>query len=378
MAKYKKRPDGRYMVNIKIGFDENGKQKYKSIYGKSIREVDAKVTDFRSLMNKGIIVDDEGMTLGAWSEKWLKAYKEDKEHNTYAMYENCVKNHIKKSDVADTVLSKITALDLQTLINERLKKGNKRTAEILRMTLRQIFDQAIQNDLVYRNVASHIKIPTVKAPPKRTITQTEETAIEKAELTNRERAFLYIGLYAGLRRGEILALSQGDIDFEESTITVSNTLVFKVNEGILKDQPKTSAGHRTIPMPSKLSSLLQAYTKSLDSLYLFTTNDSYMSKSGFRRMWESIISKLNDTLKPKEESGQEQQDKPKVIIPAIEGLTPHILRHTYATTLFKAGVDVKTAQRLLGHTNVKMTLDIYTHLDVDNSSILEKIESHLG
>jgi site-specific recombinase XerD len=51
--------------------------------------------------------------------------------------------------------------------------------------------------------------------------------------------------------------------------------------------------------------------------------------------------------------------------------------HTYATTLFKAGVDIKTAQRLLGHTNVKMTLDIYTHLETNNADVLSKIEAQI-
>lgn len=380
MAKYKKRKDGRYLVNVKIGYDDDGKQKYRSFYGRTIAEVDTKLVEFRALMNKGIIVDDKGLSLGEWAEKWLETYKFGKEYNTYAMYETCVKKHIKTADIADIQLSKIAVADLQALVNEKIDAGHGRTAEILRMTLRQMFDQAVQNDMLYKNVAAHVKLPTIKSAPKRAITKTEETAITKADLTLRERAFLYLGLYAGLRRGEILALSQKDIDLDDRTITVNNALVFEVNEGVLKNQPKTSAGHRIIPMPDKLLALLRDYLKTLYNLYLFTTSDAHMTKSSFVKMWQSIIKKLNDALLPKEDEKDQEveaQDKPKAVIPTVEGLTPHILRHTYATTLFKAGVDIKTAQRLLGHTNVKMTLDIYTHLETDNVAFLEKIESQI-
>jgi hypothetical protein len=74
MAKYKKRADGRYQANIKIGVRENGKPKYKTFYGRTQKEIDDKIVDYKSLMNKGIIVDDKNMTIGAWADTWLRHY----------------------------------------------------------------------------------------------------------------------------------------------------------------------------------------------------------------------------------------------------------------------------------------------------------------
>lgn len=78
MAKYKKRPDGRYATSAIIGYDDNGKPKRKILYGRTILELDKKVADFKSLQNKGIVIDDNGMTVEQWSKKWLELYKADK------------------------------------------------------------------------------------------------------------------------------------------------------------------------------------------------------------------------------------------------------------------------------------------------------------
>lgn len=73
--KYKKRADGRYIKQIKIGYQDNGKPKLKNIYAKTVQELEAKVAEFKSQYIKGIIVDDKNLTLGQWAEQWITAYK---------------------------------------------------------------------------------------------------------------------------------------------------------------------------------------------------------------------------------------------------------------------------------------------------------------
>lgn len=80
MAKYKKRPDGRYATSTIVGYTDDGKPKRKTLYGRTIMELDKKVAEFKSLQNKGIIINDEGMTVEQWGIKWLKLYKSAKEY----------------------------------------------------------------------------------------------------------------------------------------------------------------------------------------------------------------------------------------------------------------------------------------------------------
>jgi integrase len=190
----------------------------------------------------------------------------------------------------------------------------------------------------------------------------ENESIFKADLTERERAFIYLGKYAGLRRGEILALTKSDFDLKACTVSVNKTVVFKKNDGEIKHCPKSDAGFRTIPMPDVLYDFIKSYLKGINGLCLFSMQDGGIcTKSSFRKLWDSILRKLNIA------AGGVGSIKP------ISGLTPHILRHDYATNLYYTGVDIKTAQKLLGHNNIKMTLEIYTHLKQDNEDVMSKL-----
>lgn len=368
MAKYKKRKDGRYCTHITIGYDTDGKRIRKPIYALTIKELEAKLADFKSLQNKGVVVCDTKTTLSEWAEKWLSAYKKGVSYNTYEMYRMCVENHIITADIADIPLIKIKTVDLQHLINEKLASGLTRTVEIVILTLRQMFDQAVENDLLYKSPATGLKKPTRQVKPKRALTDIENKAIENAKLSDRERAFVYLGKYAGLRRGEILALTRGDISLDKKIVSVNKTIIFKGNDGEVKPMPKSAAGFRTIPIPDILYLCLKSYLNKLDGLPLFNTvqSNNVCTKSAMRKLWDAILKKLN--------TAAGSTDKLKV----ITDLTPHILRHDYATNLYYAGVDIKTAQKLLGHSDIKMTLQIYTHLEQDNESITDKLNTLFG
>lgn len=140
------------------------------------------------------------------------------------------------------------------------------------MTLKQIFKATVKNHLIYINPAEDLQKPTGKPKPKRTLTDIENKAIIEAELSDKQRAFVYLGKYAGLRRGEILALTKGDFDMKKRTVTINKNLIFKGNKGEVMSFPKTAAGFRTIPMPTILYEFISGYLKNLKDIMLFSTN----------------------------------------------------------------------------------------------------------
>ena len=353
MSKIKKRKDGRYQKNIKIGYQPNGKPKYKCIMGKTQAELQYKIDEFMSLYNQGIINGDK-TTLKDWTLQWLETYKKPLAYNTYKMYERCVKGHILTAPFADKKIIDITLAEVQAYLNSKL--STPRAAQIIRMTLKQIFDAAVDNNLTLRNPAARVKLPVHKSAPKRTLTDTEARAITAADLTPMQKLFIDFGRYAGLRRGEILALTRGDIDLKKNVIRVNKTLILKSKgESVVKHSPKTAAGFREVPLLAPIRTTLKDYKY---DLYLFHDKDGrLLNKNAFRKMWKGIINALN--------------------LPQCS-LTPHILRHTYATNLYYAGIDIKTAQSYLGHSDIKTTLDIYTHLQIDNSSAVAKLNKYLA
>ena len=356
-SKYKKRADGRYLVQIQIGYQPNGKPKYKNIYGKTQMELENKISEFRAMQNKGVIVTSNKMTLLELADAWFNAICVGKSYNTKLSYENGLK-HIKSSSLAGVRADKLNTADFQQLLNSMLESGLTRTVELVKNNLIQMYDWAIDNDILFRNPVRKTVYNKPRTKRKRTTTEAEENIIVSNILTLKEQALLYFMLFAGLRRGEVLALSyRGNtksIDTENNLISVNKMLIFggkSQNDGIISDIPKTNAGYRTIPIIEPLSSVLSAYIKTLDgsSNLLFTTkNGELVTKSSYRKLWDGVTKKISAEL------GEESD------------LTAHILRHTFATYLAAINLHPKLTQQLMGHEDIKVTLDVYTHLDYNN------------
>ena len=357
-AKYKKRADGRYLTQITVGIKEDGRPKYKNIYAKTIRELEEKAAAFKQELEKGIIVDDDGLTVAAWARKWLEVYKHGREYNTMESYNGTINTHIIPA-LGHYKLRDLKAHHIQEMINERAAAGLTRTLELITGALNQMLKQAIKNEYIYKNAAADIVLPKIDKPKKRSLTEQEKAQVTSADLDDKAKAFVFMLLYTGVRRGEALALTTNDIDLENKTIEINKNLIFVGNRPVIKNSPKTDAGNRIIPIPDVLYNLLIKYLPTLQNIFIFPSAKNVpMSESAFRRFWEKIIIILN--------------------LPA-DDITPHIFRHTYATTLYYAGIDVKTAQYLLGHASIRITLDIYTHLEAENNSeSAKKLNSYIN
>ena len=157
----------------------------------------------------------------------------------------------------------------------------------------------------------------------------------------RARTFLLIALHTGMRRGEIAGLRWDDVDFKKKVIHVRHNAVMGRYETTISDELKTSAGKRDIPMSEELEEWLLARKKNSHSQYVIAMeNHQPLTKSSYKSMWKLIERELPEAH-----------------------VTAHILRHTYITRLFEAGLDIKEVQYLAGHSTVDMTLRVYTHYD---------------
>jgi integrase len=366
--KRKVRPDGRIPGYVFLGYHADGSENRKWAYAKTDKELEKKLFAIKLTAAKGELLDDETVTVKEWGETWLKTYKTGKEYKTYQMYENVLDNHIIK-ELGHMKLKDLKPFHVQGLINSRKAQGLTRTLDILKLTLKQIFEQAIENDYMIKNPARKIEMPSKEKKLKRSLTDDELKIVKSTQFTNKEKAFLFILLYAGLRRGEALALTKKDIDFKAGVIKVNKVIVFKNNRPELKTYTKTEAGMREITIVDKLKAILKPYVESMNSIILFQpqTSKGYMTETSFRSMWAKIWRTLN-----KQAGGKHD------VIAFAKDVTPHILRHTYATMLYYAGVDIKQAQYLLGHSSAEVTLNLYTHLDKKKSAPTEKLNAYLA
>lgn len=362
MAKYKKRADGRYMCNVQTGYDPiTGKRKFKTLYGKTQLELDKKVSEFKTLLNKGLF-SDEDMPFLEWCNYWLENYKKNLCERSKIKYRGLIDKQLKS--LHEIPLNRLKRSQIQETINS-LTSNIVPTVKIIKPILRQAYINGyITTDLTYGLTYSR---PEVKK--RRSLTDIERKALLSADLTPKEKAFAYLCLYGGLRRGEAAAITRGDIDFKNNTITINKTIVFNgTNQPELKHSTKTASGIRTIPMPAILRDVLHKYINICTGMYIFNcTTSPIMTKTALENLWTQIYNKMNIAA-----GGT---PKFKVI---DSNISFHYLRHTYATDLYYAGVDIKTCQYLLGHASIKTTMDIYTHLDIDKSAATEKLNYYFN
>ena len=197
-----------------------------------------------------------------------------------------------------------------------------------------IFRHAIINRYIKEDVSFYARLPKGAKSQKREALTNEEIEIVNNSTACTFGPLVYFLLYTGLRKGEALALRWKDIDLVNNIIHVSRSVYYISNEPHIKE-PKTSSGIRDVIIPNCLADKLSPKAA---KEFVFNKNGKLIDKSYFTRQWRKYT----------EETGL--------------NITAHQLRHTYATLLFEADIDEKDAQTLMGHSDIKVTQNIYTHI----------------
>lgn len=370
MAKQKKRENGYYQKTIVLGRKPDGKYLKKTVYGKTLKELDAKVIELTQQLNSGIRVWESNMKFSELAQLWLDQYHPTETEKWKYRQRTLIAHHLLPT-LGDMKVCDLRQLHLQCIISDLARKQySTSTMKKIKQTAVRIMKVAIESDLIIKNPFENVIVPTIEAPEKRALTEEEITLITEHWMGHRFGHGAMIMLYAGLRRGELLALEWKDIDFEARVIHVYKAWEVITNVPHIK-KPKTRAGTRDVPIPSLLYDALISVRKKTGFVCPDATG-KIMTETGYSRAWESFMNYLNECAGGKSGSG----DRHKIQV--IDHFTAHMLRHTYATMLFDAGVDVKSAQRFLGHADVEVTLNIYTHLTkYKEDKAIEALNEHI-
>lgn len=376
--------------NVYLG-TVNGKKIYKSVYGKTTEEVETKAALLKAERLQGYKTY-ENNTFGYYKNLWLQ---EKKLTVSPGSYNNIVQTLKHLEPLDNQPLKNIEAKDITILLAELAKKnpntGQPTSVKYLRDIRNNcisIFEYAMAQRIITYNPAHYSKIPTTAKPAKKREPIGPEiiTLIERTP--DRCQTAAMIMLYAGLRRGEVNALTKEDIDFQNKVIHVNKTIDMSGSKPILKHTTKTASGMRAVTMPDILYQYLFKESKTWTKKYIAFNRDEPLSNTQFINYWKSYMITLDTENFPRykvdkhgriKEIKVNRHDSHNYKGPVMERFTPHQLRHTYATLLYAADVDVLTAQKLLGHSSVEMTLGIYTHLAKEKEILnIEKFNSYLN
>jgi integrase len=304
-------------------------------------------------VNAGTVRASSATTLRqAWDE-WLEGarsglirtrsgdrYKPSALHG----YEKSMANRV-LARLGDERVDKLSRQQLQELADELYGEGlDPSTIRNTLMPIRALYRRLLQRGQVGSNPTANLALPAVRGKRDRIVTPEQARGLLEA-LPEPQRPLWATALYAGLRRGELMALRFEDLDFDHGVIKVERSYDPKAHEFV---EPKSRSGRRTVPM----ASVLRAYLASA-KLSRSDRTGLVFSVDGERVFDDRTVAKVATAC------WRERK---------LEPVTLHECRHTFASLMIRAGVNVKALASYMGHASITITLDRYGHLLPGNES----------
>lgn len=346
----------------------NGVRQY--CYGKTKQEAHDNAVRKKALLEADVRESKSRMTVDKWSKKWLTDYKQGAVSDAwYKQMEGIIDNHILPY-IGDKLMRDVTASDIQRMMNRNSCFSESHQRKIAQIAS-QIFDSAEENDIVVKVPTKRIKIaPRTSQLRTRAITDKERTlTLQTADKYPSEGLFFLIMLFCGLRPGEVARLKMSDYDKETMTIHVRRARKADGSVG----SPKSASGTRDVPVPLYLAERLNKLNKKKNDLICTSAQGHPLTKTSQKRLWNRF-KRLMDI-----ENGAKLFRNSVVESTLADDLRPYCYRHTYCTDLQDAGVPITVAQRLMGHSDIKVTAQIYTHHSQKSfEDARDKINKHCG
>lgn len=357
-----KRRDGRWEARVICRYSPEGKAVYRSIYGKTYQEAKDKrkvfMSNLSAVKNYELPQDMLKVTFDGLVCEWLEHKKGSVKESTYAAYVGIYKNHLRRS-IGELYLPAVTADVIDSFLKEKMEHGRKdgngglspKTVADIRSVISMVLEYAKSRNYPCR-VENKLFYPAGITSSVTVLNRNEQKKLEETVFRSygQTASGILLALYCGLRIGEICALQWKDIDFEEGVLHISKTLIRIRNLSpdashktkVIIEKPKTVTSTRIIPAPGFLLRYLKTFYKNPED-YILTGTSAFTEPRVYLNQYKKIL----------KESG-------------VRMYTFHALRHTFATRWVENGLDIKSLSEILGHSNVKTTLQRYVHPSMES------------
>lgn len=378
------RKDGRYSARI-------------TVQGKRVEKYFEKLSDAKRWLNNIIYEDEHGMilpndyTVNDWFWKWIEIYKREVVSNsTYKNYKTAYEYHI-KNIIGFMKLKDVRQVDCQMVLNAAYDKGlSYGTMNLIRITMHALFDGAVFDEMLLKNpVTSKVKCRQREVKERRVLSEAEQLEFLKyAQNSMYNNAYLFV-LHTGLRSGEIGGLKWEDIDFEGKKLYVNRTLSYdKEKGGFYFGLPKSKTSKREIPLTDTTINILKDQRlfqfklraksnkwnteEKYEGLVFTSMNGQPTGHATYNNNIIRIVTNINCDRRSMAKIENTEYDE-------FEPMTMHSLRHTFATRSIEAGMKPNVLQKILGHSSITVTMDLYVHtLNEEKVKEMEKIEADLA
>ncbi|MFF3696646.1 tyrosine recombinase XerC [Streptomyces sp. NPDC002221] len=344
-----KRKDGRYQCAVYV-LQPDGTRARKFAYGKTWKECDAKRRELLDKVASGTPVPTRSAKLSEWLSFWLESVvKPRRKLSTYDKYETHVRLYLAPM-IGGKRLESLGTADVRRFLLQLEKKTTAATAKESHRVLRSALSAACREEMITRNVAKLVEPPRAEARELRPWTLDEPLDFLAVSRTDPLYAAFVLAIAMGLRRGEIVGLRWSDVDLDNRVLYVRNQT--QRRRGVLYDDDPKSRRRRAVPLPALCIAPLRwhrmrqaaARTKAgerwQESGYVFTTRNGRQVEP--RNVYRSFTRVAQDT--------------------GLRVVRLHDARHGTATLLTAAGVAPRVVMEILGHSQMSITMDVYTHV----------------
>ena len=397
----KRRTDNRGRV-LRVGESQNKQGRYiykwtdctgarNTVYATTLVELREKEQRIQRDIQDGISSTSANMTLNQLFDLYMST-KSNIRETTRVLYLTYWSANIKPSILSDMKISQIIQLHVKKWIIELKDKGAKTTSiKAYKTLLTSVFQFAVDNDYIRRNPCRNCDQDKAEPSTKTALTKRQQEKLldflENDDLYKVYYPLILFILNTGLRAGEVCGLTKDDIDMKKGVVHVRKQLGYRnIGDGYQYYwQPlKTAAGHRDIPLtPVAKKALIME--KELDfALGRRAKEQEVAGRSGIvfinnRGMAlnsysiDGTIKRIISVYNQRESKEAETENREPELLPHI---SVHILRHTFCTRSVESGINIKTVQYLMGHSEIATTLNIYTHVNAEQvKSEMKKLEN---
>ena len=348
------RGDGQWEGSVSAGRTDSGKRRRLKVTGKTQREVSERLSALRRDVRAGLTADSSRLTVGEWLQRWLKdEVRGSVRPRTYEGYEATVRRHLLPG-IGHYRLRQLTAVDIKTFMQRQLASGL--TPDSVRnqhSILRRALEIATRYDYTQRNVARLVSPPRLRRTEIHPLDREETLRVFAAARGHRLEALFVLAAATGMRLGEVLGLRWDAVDLDRGFVRVERILA-RYDRAYHLDPPKTARSRRAIAVPPQVVAALRLRRVMQNERRLvagsswngeewnlvFTTEKGHPLS---HRTVQEIFGRLLD------EAG-------------VRRVRFHDLRHGAATFLLAQGVAMKVVQDVLGHSQISMTADLYSHV----------------
>jgi integrase len=342
------RKDGRWVASITL---ENRRR--KTFYSKTRKEVQEKLRVALNEQKQGILSTGPQQTMKQFLEQWLEeVHKPSIRIGTYKGYRGYLDKHILPA-LGHIPIQKLTPQHIQAFYSRKQQEGlSAKSVNNIHGMLHKALDHAVRWGLAPRNVCDAVSLPKQSRHETQPLTEKQARQLLVAARGHSLEGLLTLAVTTGMRSGELLALKWQDINFDTDSLHIRRSMGYISGKGYLEFEPKTSRSRRKIVLPSfvcealkqhrtrQLEARLKAGTRWQDHELVFCNiYGGYLDPAHLRQRFDKLL----------KDAG-------------LPDVRFHDLRHSAATILLSMGVPAKVVQEILGHSQISMTMDIYSHV----------------